>query len=60
MKSMDYETLKRVQGDMLGVLGQPRCPHFLSFLIRAIVKWKGHWIRKMIFISSSTRWIILY
>ena len=28
MKSMDYETLKRVQGDGLGVLGQPLCPYF--------------------------------
>jgi len=28
MKSMDYETLKRVQGDVLGVLGQPLCPYF--------------------------------
>jgi hypothetical protein len=27
MKSMDDETLKRVQGDMLGVLGQPHTSH---------------------------------
>ena len=28
IKSMDYETLKRVQGDILRVLGQPLCPHY--------------------------------
>ena len=38
MKLMDYETLKRVQGDMLGVLGQPRCPYFSIFFAPSLQK----------------------
>jgi hypothetical protein len=35
IKSMAYETLKRVQGDVLRVLGQPHASYFDGSLCRA-------------------------